>query len=65
MDVIAGGHTLCLGGLSDGKLSLIDVDTGSSLHTYHCHQETISCLRADPRDNFLVSGDTRGNVVMW
>lgn len=49
LDLIGGGHTICLGGLSDGKLVLIDVDTGSTSHTYNNHTHTISCLKADPR----------------
>jgi hypothetical protein len=49
MDLIGLGHMICLGGLSDGKLALIDVDTGSLVHTYTTHRHTISCLRADPR----------------
>jgi hypothetical protein len=49
IELIGGGHTICLGGLSDGKLVLIDVDTGALVYTYQNHSSTISCLRADPR----------------
>lgn len=49
LDLIGLGHTICLGGLSDGKLALIDVDTGSLIHTYTSHRYTISCIRADSR----------------
>lgn len=66
MELIGGGHTLCLGGLCDGKLILIDIDTGHTTNTYHSHSYTICCIKADSsRENFLVTGDIRGNVIMW
>lgn len=49
MDLIGVGHTICLGGLSDGKIVLIDIDTGSLVQSYTNHASTISCLKADPR----------------
>lgn len=65
LELIGTGHTICLGGLASGKLVLIDVDTGSgSFYNSHCH--TISCLRSDNmRENFLITGDVKGNVIMW
>ena len=37
MEIIGSGHTLCLGGLSGGKLTTIDIDTGSVINGYHSH----------------------------
>lgn len=66
LELIGAGHTLCLGGLSDGKLVLIDVDTGLVSNSYHSHSYTISCLKTDNmRENFLITGDIRGTVIMW
>jgi hypothetical protein len=49
IELIGNGHSVCLGGLCDGKLMLIDVDTGSIAYSYHSHAHTISCLKSDPR----------------
>lgn len=65
MELTGGGHTICLGGLNGGKLALIDIDTGSVLNTYLSHYHTISCLKSDSRENFLVSGDIKGTVIIW
>ena len=47
IELIGGGHTICLGGLTDGKLVLIDVDTGSLTNGYHSHNHTISYIKSD------------------
>ena len=44
---------------------MIDVDTGAVGNSYHNHTSTISCLKADPRENFLITGDIKGKVIMW
>ena len=54
-----------MGGLIDGKLSLIDTETNQVLDSYSMHEHTISCIKADSKDNFLVTGDCSGRVVMW
>lgn len=65
IELIGGGHTVCLGGLSDGKLILIDVDTNSIVFSYSNHSQTVSCLKSDQRQNFLITGDIKGKVIMW
>ena len=49
IELIGSGHTVCLGGLSDGKLAFIDVDTNNLITTYHSHSHTISCIKSDSR----------------
>jgi WD40 repeat protein len=32
---------------------------------YHLHEHAISCIKADTKDNFLITGDVKGNVIAW
>lgn len=53
-----------MGGLIDGKLLVIDTDT-NAVESYAHHQHTICCVKSDPKDNFLITGDIEGNVIVW
>lgn len=48
----------------DGKLLIIDTDS-NSIETYIEHSETISTIKSDSKDNFLITGDIEGRVVVW
>lgn len=65
MEFINKGMTICLGGIIDGKLLILDVETNSIVDCYHLHEHTISCIKADTKDNFLITGDIKGNVIVW
>lgn len=59
-----GSHTLCLGGFPDGKFVVIEFDNeGSEL--YQGHSFTVCCLKTDPKENFLITGDISGGVIVW
>lgn len=55
---------MALGGLADGKLLIIDTDT-NSIESYTEHSSTICCMRSDLKDNFLMTGDITGRLVVW
>jgi len=44
---------------------LIDVEGDGVPETYNFHEHTISCIKADTKDNFLITGDVKGNVIIW
>ena len=46
-------------------LALQSDDTHSDVETYRSHHDTISVLKCDINDKFLVSGDITGDVVLW
>lgn len=59
------GHFIALGGLIDGKLLIIDADSNTLLEQHHLHQHTISYIKSDDRNNFLITGDITGRVIIW
>ena len=44
---------------------LVDSDTQNILDTYSSHEYPVCCIKSDSKDNFLISGDIKGNVIVW
>jgi WD40 repeat protein len=44
---------------------LIDAEGLGTPEAYSYHEYTISCIKADAKDNFLITGDVKGNVIIW
>lgn len=44
---------------------IIDTDTNLVIETFTVHTQTICCVKADLKDNFLITGDIGGRVVVW
>lgn len=64
LQLINNGHHIALGGLADGKLLVIDTDS-NGVECYIEHTQTICCVKSDLKDNFLITGDIGGGVVVW
>lgn len=65
IEVIQSGQFLLLGGISEGKLVQLESETGNLVETYKLHRETISVIRSDSKDNFVITGDVAGEVMLW
>ena len=66
IEAIKGGDIVLLGGLSEGKLlALSSDDIHSQVEVYRAHHDTISVLKCDSNDKFLISGDVGGDVILW
>lgn len=66
VEVIKSGEIVFIGGLYEGKLlALSPDDMNSQAEVYKSHHDTISVLKCDPNDKFLISGDITGDVTLW
>ena len=44
---------------------VIDADNNTVIETHNNHTYAISYLKSDSNDNFLISGDITGKVIIW
>lgn len=50
------GKLLAIGGFWDGKLSILSVDQDAVTESYSNHNDTVTIIVADSKENFLISG---------
>jgi WD40 repeat protein len=65
LEVICSGQYLLIGGICEGKLVQLESESGSLFETYKHHHEPITCIRSDSKDNFVITGDSSGDVILW
>lgn len=65
IEVICSGQFLLIGGICEGRLIQLRAESGELVERYRSHPEPITVVRSDAKDNFVLTGDSAGNVVLW
>lgn len=56
---------MIIGGLWDGSIKVIQVDSDQLIDQYFLHTETVTYLTSDIKENFLFTGSKNGEVIVW
>ncbi|KAL4509991.1 hypothetical protein ABPG72_010184 [Tetrahymena utriculariae] len=54
-----------LGGLWDGIIKLVQIDTNQEVESYQMHNDTVTYMTSDSKENFLITGTKSGEVIVW